>query len=404
MKYTGFLTAVSKMGKLQYNGLNTNDATAEVNDIVNAKTAYAQAEKITGTLAFDGDATVNDVVASKTFFRDNPQSKLTGAIASIGATTYTPTTANQTITNKYLTGLQTIKGDVNLIPENIKVGSSLFGINGTADVISTGIAYTSIDLDGEPLSAVLYSDDDVAYDYIANQLTKLTSLTIPDTFTELGRRSIAYCSALVNLTLPSSLTTIGRETFYEDRLLQLASLPNSVTTIGIGAFENCESITLSTWPTSLTSIDYNAFRGCKNITFSDNPTGLTYFDPDGAFSGCEKVTFSTVPSGITYIGASMYYNCKGITIEVIPNEITYISIGAFRGCTSLTKMWISSSCTSIQANTVLNAPFRDCTSTLHIYCEASSKPAGWGTYWNYYDDTNQLTVTWDTTLAEFEAL
>ena len=68
MKYTGFLTAISKTGNLRYNGLNTNDATAEVNDIVNAKTAYVNDEQITGNLVFDGNATVNDVVASKTFF------------------------------------------------------------------------------------------------------------------------------------------------------------------------------------------------------------------------------------------------------------------------------------------------------------------------------------------------
>lgn len=48
------------------------------------------------------------------------------------AQTITPTTIDQTIpSGKYLTGTQTIKGDANLSPENIKYGVTLFGILGT---------------------------------------------------------------------------------------------------------------------------------------------------------------------------------------------------------------------------------------------------------------------------------
>ncbi len=63
-----------------------------------------------------------------------------------GATTYTPTTSNQTIASgTYLTGTQTIKGDSNLVAGNIKKGVSIFGVNGTYD---NGIEGVSINESG----------------------------------------------------------------------------------------------------------------------------------------------------------------------------------------------------------------------------------------------------------------
>lgn len=64
------------------------------------------------------------------FTTDNSYSK-TQQLTTKAATTYTPGTTNQTIASGiYLTGIQTISGDANLISSNIISGVSIFGVNG----------------------------------------------------------------------------------------------------------------------------------------------------------------------------------------------------------------------------------------------------------------------------------
>ncbi len=58
--------------------------------------------------------------------------------------TITPGTSDKTIpSGRYLTGVQTIKGDPNLIAENIKSGVSIFGILGSAGLLS-GISAVTV--------------------------------------------------------------------------------------------------------------------------------------------------------------------------------------------------------------------------------------------------------------------
>lgn len=58
--------------------------------------------------------------------------KITGSITSKSAQTYTPGTTDQTITSgQFLAGNQTISGDPELTPGNIRTGVTIFGVTGT---------------------------------------------------------------------------------------------------------------------------------------------------------------------------------------------------------------------------------------------------------------------------------
>lgn len=59
----------------------------------------------------------------------------TNQLATKAAQTYTPTTSDQTIASgQYLTGVQTIKGDSNLVGSNIVYGVSIFNVAGSVQV------------------------------------------------------------------------------------------------------------------------------------------------------------------------------------------------------------------------------------------------------------------------------
>lgn len=90
-----------------------------------------------------GTAAASSILSGKTAWVNG--SKITGTIASQGAQTITPGTADKTIaTGKYLSGVQTIKGDANLKAANIIKGASIFGVAGNRyyiDKIGTSYSY-----------------------------------------------------------------------------------------------------------------------------------------------------------------------------------------------------------------------------------------------------------------------
>lgn len=130
-------------------GLDTSDATAVADDILKGKTAYANGRKITGTHECAGDTSETVEQATPTIKVSNSglitataeqiagyvkagTKSATKQLTTQAAKTYIPGTSDQTIASgKYLTGVQTIEGDSNLVASNIKSGVSIFGVAGS---------------------------------------------------------------------------------------------------------------------------------------------------------------------------------------------------------------------------------------------------------------------------------
>ena len=117
--------------------------TAIAGDIRQGKTAWVDGEQLTGT-APDVDAatptiSVNAQTGLITAETQQAEGFVLGGTKAAsqqlpvqGAQTITPGTTAQTIqANVYLTGAQTVQGDANLVPENIREGRTIFGVPGS---------------------------------------------------------------------------------------------------------------------------------------------------------------------------------------------------------------------------------------------------------------------------------
>lgn len=80
----------------------------------------------------DATATPGDILAGRTAY--TASGKVEGIIPSLAAQTIVPGTQDKTIANgQYLAGTQTVKGDPNLTPANIRKGVTLFEVDGAME-------------------------------------------------------------------------------------------------------------------------------------------------------------------------------------------------------------------------------------------------------------------------------
>ncbi len=214
------------------------------------------------------------------------------------------------------------------IPDSVEsIGSFVF--NGCPIETATipAIACSSI-RNSELKTVVITSGERIDEDAFYN-CSSLTSITISDSITSIGRQAFYGCSSLTNVIIPESITSIGILAFFKCSSLTCIIIPRSVTNIH-SSFGYCSSLTSITIPDSVESIDSSAFNGCPIETATI---------PAIACSSIRNSELKTVviTSG-ERLSESAFYNCSSLTNIIIPDSITSISWQAFYGCSSLTSI------------------------------------------------------------------
>ena len=200
------------------------------------------------------------------------------------------------------------------------------------------------------------SMDDTAFWY----MSKLERVDLGGA-TMLPDSAFRYDRALAEVNFRPDLNRLAEvgDYAFDTTALTSATLPDSVTSIGKGAFSNDTALTSLHLGSGIASIGESAFVGSNNLaSLTVDPANTVYAVEDGAlyskgdagrtlvlYLPTKTDTDVTVPEGTTAIADAAFANNTSLRRVVLPEGVTTIGYGAFDGDANLTDIVIPDSVT-----------------------------------------------------------
>lgn len=128
-----------------------------------------------------------------------------------------------------------------------------------------------------------------------------------------------------DVVIPDGTSIISAYAFYKNKNITSVTIPDSVTNIEKNAFQNCSSlmsIDVAGGNEKYCSIDGNLYNKAQTELIR-----YAVGKKDKAFS---------IPQGVTTIGSDAVWNCNNLTSVTIPDSVTSIGSSAFAYCHNLT--------------------------------------------------------------------
>lgn len=225
----------------------------------------------------------------------------------------------------------------------------------------------------------------------------LTSVTIPDTVTNIGKDNFGYApvvvdennkyyssadgvlynkdkttlikypkaSEITSFAVPDGVITIDEEAFNLSELVSV-TIPDSIKTISNNAFRCCYDLTDVNIGSGVTTIGTAAFGECKKLKITidednqyflveddvlynkDKTELLQYLNGGLDFENYSKRRSFTIPDGVEIIANSAFYNCTALQDSItIPDSVKTIGDSAFYECKKLNDLTLGSGVTHI---------------------------------------------------------
>lgn len=197
--------------------------------------------------------------------------------------------------------------------------------------------------------------------------TAITSVTIPEGYTDIEASALSGCTGLKSVSLPASMTSIGSEAFENCTSLTdvtFASGGTGTLRIMNAAFANCTSLQSIEFPANLSGFanDSNVLYGCTALTAVTVAKGNeTFFSADGLLykkTGDATATLVSYPFGktdtvlsipetvenggtaysVTALGAHLFRSNATLKEVTVPASVTEFNRFCFNGCSNLMKL------------------------------------------------------------------
>ena len=272
------------------------------------------------------EGTAADLLSGKQLI-DGEGNIVTGTITNIQQqVTYTPTTKDITLSGAYFGKGVTLKGDSNLVADNIKSGVNIFGVQGNfvgdnAGEISlltrNGASFYNSQVTRLGEGAFAY------YSY-------LKTVSFP-ACERIGSSAFTSCSRLSSVSFPVC-TEISIQAFANCSQLSSVEFP-ACTNIASSAFQNCTNLATISFP-ACQNIWNSAFQNCTNLATISFPACRSIWN--STFCSCYKLTSISFPV-CTYIGPSAFKNCSQLTSVSFP-ACPSVGLYAFDSCSQLTSV------------------------------------------------------------------
>ena len=197
-------------------------------------------------------------------------------------------------------------------------------------------------------------------DYAFSDCTELTSVTIPDSVTDIRWRAFYNCVSLKSVTIPKSVTYIDSYAFgyYYDsdsfatkkidgfKINYVKNTYGHMYALKNGFTDEACLLTHELYDGTLEITEYVGNSATYVIPSEIDGKRVTQIGYD-AFNDCTELTSITIPDGVTCIGNSAFSYCTSLETVTIPNSVTQIYPRAFYDCTLLKEVTIPASVTSI---------------------------------------------------------